>query len=332
MSPAVPTPFTQPVVAPDTTTLFRRTPYISPGEYKQAPTAVATNTLVPGGGEADQVAELASTIMRASGWLDEICFHQAPGTLAAMLSTESAWVRPKANGELLLFCNLAGPNCPILQVNGVALGRNPQELQSVGSSEAQAITISGQTIRIPSGELPEMNTFGAISTASNGRTFVLWNYVSGFPHTTLAAPADEGATSITVASAEPGAAAIYGVYEGTQLTIHDGATTEVVVVSSVNGLVLNLASPLQYPHSVPPLPNSVRVSAIPWAVEQACISLTSALIKKRGGRSMVMPSAPGGMTRGGGAQQQEAQPGGTSDEKTAMRLLKPYVLPVLRST
>lgn len=331
MSPTVPTPFAEPVVAPNTTTLFRRTPYISPNEYKQAPTAVATNNLVPGGGEDDQVSELASTILRASGWVDDICFHQAPGTLAAMLSTESAWVRPKGNGELLLFCNLAGPNCPILQVNGVALGRNPQELQSIGSSEAQAITIDGQTIRIPSCELPEGSTFGASPTASNGSTYAVWNYVSGFPHTTLAEPVEAGANSIAVASAEPGAEAIYGVYEGTQLTIHDGASTEVVVVSSVDGLTLNLASALQYAHSVPPAPNSIRVSAIPWVVEQACISLTSALIKKRGGRAMVMPSAPGGMTKGGGAQRQESQPGGTSDEKTAMRLLKAYTLPVLRS-
>lgn len=325
MTPAfAPTPFAEPVIAPDTATLFRRTPYISPGEYKQAPTAVATGNLVPGGGQGDQESELAAVISRASGWADEICFHQAAGTLAASLGTESAWVRPKPNGELVLVCNYK----PILQVSGLALGPGPQNIANLGSSEAQAITIQGTTIRVPSSELPEGQSFGGTPTASNGRVWVVWTYVSGFPHSYLAATAAQHTTAITLAPAEPGGATLYGVYPGTQLTIHDEASTEVVVVEAVEGLTLKLKGSLAYEHKVPPAPNTIRVSAIPWAVEQAVISLTSSLIKRRGTRAMQMPSTPGGKAGG----QQEAQPGGGSDEKLARALLRPFTIPVLRST
>lgn len=332
MSAFAPTPFAAPVVAPDTATLFRRTPYISPGEYKQAPTAVATSSLVPGGSPQDQEAELAAVISRASGWADELCFHLPAGTLAASQATESAWVKPKPSGELLLQCNYAGPAIPVLEVDGVALGRNPQELQSMASSEAQAITFERGIIRIPSAELPlstTFATFGGPPTASNGKVYVVWTYVAGFPHTYLAENASEGATEITLAAAEPGGTALYGIYSGTQLTIHDEASTEVIVVEAVEGLTLKLKAGLAYEHTVPTQPNSIRVSAIPWAVEQAVISLTSSLIKRRGSRAMVMASAPGS---GGPGKSVEIQGGGASDEATALRLLKPYVLPVLRSS
>lgn len=325
MNAFAPTPFAEPVVAPETTTLFRRTPYISPGEFQHAPTAVATGNLVPGGSPGDQEAELANVISRASGWADEICFHSAAGTLAASLATESAWVRPKPNGELVIQCNCI----PILQVNGLALGPGPQNLGDLGSSEAQAITIDGSTIRVPSSELPEGASFGGTATASNGRVYVVWTYVSGFPHTYLTAQAEAGATSVTVAPAEPGGDTLYGIYQGTQLTIHDGASTEVIVVEAVEGLTLKLRGSLAYQHTVPPAPNTVRVSAIPWAVEQAVIYLTASLIKSRGSRAMVMPASPA--PRGPG-QREEGQPGGASDEKRARQLLKPFTIPVLRST
>ncbi len=320
----VPAPFVEPVVSPETTTLFRRVPYISSGEYKHAPTAVATGTLVPGGSAQDQEAELANVILRASGWLDEICFHRADGTLAASQGIESAWIRPKPNGELVIVCNYK----PILQVNGLALGPGPQNIASLGSSEAQAITIQGTTIRVPSSELPEGGGFGGTPTASNGRVYVVWSYVSGFPHTSLADEAVKGATSITLAPAEPGGAVLYGIYPGTQLTIHDGASTEVIVVQAVEGLTLKLTAGLAYEHTIPEVPNTIRVSAIPWAVEQACISLTSALIKKRGARALTMPQAPGGKP----GKPEESQAGGAADEKQARVLLKPYIVPVLRST
>src|ERR1700744_4013444 len=111
----VPETFAEPPVSSAVATLFRRTPYISPGEYKQAPTAVATSALVPGGAAEEQLAELAAVISRASDWVDTICFHRAEGTLAASPTTEEDWIKPKANGELLITCNFK----PILEVRGM---------------------------------------------------------------------------------------------------------------------------------------------------------------------------------------------------------------------
>ena len=122
---------------------------------------------------------------------------------------------------------------------------------------------------------------------------------------------------------------MYGVYPGTQLTIHDGESTEVVVVSSVAGLALNLAAELQFEHKPPAAPNSIRVSAVPWVVEQACISLVSNLIKMRGTRAMVIPQSAG---KGTPPKQVGGQAGIQSDLEAAYDMLRPFVVPVLRPT
>jgi hypothetical protein len=56
-------------------------------------------------------------------------------------------------------------------------------------------------------------------------------------------------------------------------------------------------------------------------VEQACISLTSCLIKVRGTRAATMPTAPGvGMP----GKQALIQAGGLEDFDLACKLLKPF--------
>lgn len=325
MSAFVPTPFSEPVVSPDTATLFRRTPYISPSEYKQTPTAVAVGNLVPGGTPEAQNAALAAVISRASDWVDTICFHRADGTLAASPTTESDWVTVKDNGTLQLICNYK----PILQVNALALGRPPQD---IGDQAAQNLTISGQIIDASScynrGGFPRAATV-------NGKVYAVWSYTNGFPHTSLAKTVtaeeieEEEGKEITVAPSTPGGSSVSGVYPGTQLTIHDGEHTEVIIVASAEGLKLNLTASLLYPHVVPALPDTVRVSAIPWTVEQACISLTSSLIKLRGSRAMVIPQAPS--KAASPPKQESGQSGYKSDEEAARRMLQPFEVPFLKS-
>src|SRR5665213_1722992 len=121
MSPAfVPEPFVQPAVSPDTATLFRRAPYISPSEYKQTPTA------------------------RASDWVDTICFHRADGTLAASPATESGWIRVKGDGSIKLICNYK----PILEVDALAIGSGPNSMSNIGQQAAEELTIAGQIIQL----------------------------------------------------------------------------------------------------------------------------------------------------------------------------------------
>jgi hypothetical protein len=326
MSVFVPEPFSEPVVNPDTATLFRRTPYISPSEYKQAPTAVAVNNLVPNGSESEQAAAIAAVISRASDWVDTICFHRADGTLAASPSTESAWVTPKDNGSLMLVCNYK----PILEVDALALGTGPANMESIGSEAAQNLTIQGSTIQLAYGScsLGPSTTFPSMPLV-NGKIYAVWVYVNGFPHTTLAAAVAAGTQGILVNPSNPGGSTVYGVYEGTQLTIHDGANTEVVVVTGIEGLTLKLSAGLLYGHAVPDAPDSTRVSAVPWVVEQACISLTSALIKMRGTRAMVIPQSAG---KGSPPKQENSRAGAQDDYNTAVGMLKPFTVPVLRST
>ena len=327
MSAFAPEPFAEPVVSPDTATLFRRAPYISIAAYKAAPTAVAVNGLVPGGSSGAQNSALAAEISRASGMIDDICFHRADGTLAASPTTESGWIRPREGGVLQLFCNYK----PVLEVDGLAFGV-PGNMQSIGDTAAQSISIQGRIIQfyetnsIPS---PSPNFPGVPYV--NGKLYVVWRYVNGFPHTSLAAEAKAGESKLAVTASQPGLSKVFGVYPGTQLVIHDSANTEIIVVKEVNELELVLESPLLYTHQLPTAPETVRVTAIPWAVEQAAISLTSYLIKTRGTRAMTFPQSPKG-----GAKAPLKQAGGQAntqnDYEDAMNNLKPYITPVLRST
>jgi len=322
----IPEPFASPAISPDTATLFRRTPYISPSEYKQTPTAVGVGNLVPGGNAAEQLAALAAVISRASDWVDTFCFHNADGTLAASPSSESGWVRVKSDGSLKLICNYK----PVLEVDALALGSGPNSMTNIGQEAAEELTITGQII-----QLAQANPVRGVTTVFPGartvygKVYAVWVYVNGFPHTSIAKEAKVGAKAIEVAPSVPGGSVVYGVYPGTQLTIHDGELTESVVVSSVSGLTLN-TNALLYTHKPPAAPDTTRVSAVPWVVEQATISYVSSLIKMRGSRAMVIPQSPA--KSASAPKQAEGQAGGMQDRQEAERMLKPFVVPYLRST
>lgn len=318
-TPFAPTPFTTTVVAPQVTSAFRRFPYISCSEFQNAPTAVATGTLTPNGNTAQSQQALADTIMRASGWIDEHCFHSSDGTLAASISVESAWVNAKQRG-LRLICRYR----PILEVVGVALGANPGQLSSLTSNAG--LSIDGKIITIPPTTLGSAQQVGdllpLITTGYAGSWYTVWSYVNGFPHTALAANVAQGATSIQVQPTLPGSSTVAGVYAGTQLTIFDGVSTETVVASAApTGTTITLQAGTAFAHTIPAAPDTIRVSSIPRAVEQACISLTSCLIKVRGTRAMVMPTGPGGGTP---SKQALIQAGGLEDYELACELLKPF--------
>lgn len=316
-SPFVPTPFSTSIVSPVVTSAFRRAPYISPSEYRSAPTAVGTSSLIPAGSAQQNTQALADVIMRASGWLDLHCFHTADGTLAASPSTESGRIKPKLDGSLVLICKYK----PILEVLALALGSVPSQLTSLTTAPdlipgEKTITLPATGLGAPSGDFP---TFPM--TTYNGRVYCVWSYVNGFPHTFLAETCAAGASSLVVAPSLPGGSSVYGVYPGTQLTIHDDAAgTEVIVVESVSGTTLNLASPTAYAHTVPSAPDSIRVSSVPWAVEQACISLTSCLIKTRGTGAAVLPMEPGAAP----SKDTLLEAGGLEDYEIAVELLKPF--------
>lgn len=317
-TPFVPATLATTVVNPQTASLFRRTPYISASEYRFAPTAVDTKKLVSGSTkqDADSIASLVAVINRASSWADMFCFHRADGTLAASPTTESMWVTAKPDSSVRLICNYK----PVLELTGLAMGTSPSQLANIDANTAADTWIDGKTIVVPgSWSVGPTLTFPR-PVGPFGRVLAVWTYISGFPHTSLATNAAVGATSIAVGTTP------YGVYAGTQLTVNDGASTEVVTVSAApTGTTINLAAPLQYAHTVPLAPDLLRVTALPWAVEQAVIALTSCLIKTQGSRAMVMPATPGGVP----THQALAEAGALEDFEIAADLLEPFVVAVM---
>lgn len=321
-TPFEPTPFATTYVAPQANSAFRRFPYISLQEFQNAPTAVSTQTLIPNGTAQQNQQALADTIMRASGWIDEHCFHSSDGTLAASVSVESSPIRAK-NGAIRLICKYK----PILEVQGIALGQNASSLSSLTTNPG--IQVDGKIITIPpttlGGGIPGDYLPGLVA-GWGAYWYAAWSYVNGFPHTALAADVTQGATSIQVEPTLPDGSTVCGVYPGTQLTIFDGIYTETVVASAApSTTTIELSAGTLYAHTLPTAPDSIRVSSIPRAVEQACISLTSCLIKLRGTRAMVMPSAPG---TGTPTKQALIQAGGLEDAEVAWDLLKPFVTSV----
>jgi hypothetical protein len=103
------------------------------------------------------------------------------------------------------------------------------------------------------------------------------------------------------------------------LAIYDTTSghSETVTVASTyvpGAAVVTLAAALQFAHVA-----GTAVSALPPAVRQAVVSLTSALIKRRGGESIVLSAIqeePSRKTIG--------EPGMTADEEHAYRILAPF--------
>jgi len=97
-----------------------------------------------------------------------------------------------------------------------------------------------------------------------------------------------------------------------------------VAQSAPSGLTVSISAAANA-HTIPQAPDSIRVSALPRAVEQATISLTSVLLKVRGNRAMQMPTAPGGMP----GKPQMGFAGALGDYEMACELLKPFRTAVL---
>jgi hypothetical protein len=319
----VPTPFTTTVVAPQTSTAFGHHPYISVSEFQQAPTAVGTRALVSGSTnqQQDSLRSLANVIERASAWADLIAFHRPDGSFAATSIVESMWVKPKGDGSMALTCNFK----PVLEVTGLALGITPSLLTNVDSNTAKDLWIDGKVITIPgwwnlpasSGPVPFARTVGMW-----GKAYVVWSYICGYPLTTLSASVAKNDVTLTVNPSVPGGTTVAGVYAGTPLTINDGDSTETVVATAAPAGLTVATSAAQFAHTIPQSPDSIRVSALPRAIEQATILLTACLLKVRGSRAMSMPQTPGGMP----GKSEMGFAGTLEDFEIAEKLLKRFVV------
>lgn len=280
---------TTPAIAPYVPTYANRVPYLTPAEYKAAPTGVDVSQLVPGGAPSQENAALSRMIGRASSWADSLCFQ----VLAATSDTQAGTYRVKADGTVQVVCDYS----PIVYVTAITTGLTPSQLAPL--TDLSNVWPQGKVVAFPA----PPNVWPT--------PFVVVSYVNGYANTTLATSAAFGATSISVTSP-------LGIVPGLPLRIDDGVNPIYVTVDptyTVGSATVPLTAALPYLYGP-----GVSVSALPEAIKQATISLTSALIKTRGTQAITMVSM-----NGGPGELAESQPGGLEDLDVAMDLLAPFV-------
>lgn len=274
-------------------------PYISLAEYIHAPTAVDTTSLVTSGSDTDQKVELGNVIRRATGWANSLCYQILAATLDVQTASD---VYVRRDGTV----RVSNAFWPFRELDSFTAGPTPG-MSSPVTASADIVLIGRKVLVVPVSGLmrqyasgTNMGVYGPIGPGS--RVTCQWSYWNGWFHSTLAASVAAAATSLTLTTKLPQAAA------GASLTIVDGPFTEVVTVSSTftGGTTLPLAAPLVYAHIPGTWPESITVTELPDDARQATISLTSALIKTKGTEAYVLPSVAGtepssvSMMQGGG--------------------------------
>lgn len=294
--PYSPTQFTVPVPVNPTYggVLGDVIPYLSPSAYRSEPTSMSTNDLIPSSqttqsNAAAQEQALVDTLRRSSEWVDRICFGAVASSkrtgLRASINVEVDQV-PVIRGWLKLYCDIK----PIAEVRGVDVGLVMGSLSSVGQSVASAIRIGRRTIYVPY-SIP-IESFGTsfrnyAEVEPPNKLTVVWSYVGGFPHTSLAANITHGTNTATLTPTD-GATGLLAVYPGTSLEIVDGVATEYFVVQSVAGNVVTSTTNFINDHAVPTGPDFIAVTAVPPGVRLACTFLSTALLKTRGDGSIAL--------------------------------------------
>lgn len=278
------------------------TPYLTVAEYKQAPTAIDVNDLVGGGTQGINDAELGNVIRRASGWIDSHCNQ----TLAATVDTDALRGRVDRRG----FITIHPRYWPVTQVVSVSYGPLPNLMASVDTS---ILWIEQQQIVLPIQGLSAAFS-GPIQFSGNYSTtreqFFQVTYVNGYANTGLTASVAASASAVPVAD-------LTGFVAGLQFEVYDGAATEVLTVASTFLPTTGAGSLPIEGVTTAAHTNGAGASAVPPAVKQACISLTSTILKARGNAALVMQ----GLTP---QQFQTTNPSAAADMNLAWDLLKPF--------
>lgn len=278
-------------------------PYIDLATFKSAPTALDYGNLVQGGTQAQQDAELTNAIYRASSWMDQYCGQ----ILSATSDTETLRTRIRPDGTIRIHPDYN----PVIAVTDIKMGGSPQNVTSV--SDPSKAWLEKQQIVYPyaSATFTSQGPLSLSIPASNRQElYVQISYVNGYTNTTLSASVAAAATSVTVADN-------VGIIAGQWLTIFDGASTERVQVASTyvygSSLTIPLATAVVYAHTA-----NIFITALPAAIQEACILLTSAILKIRGDASLTLA-----VTNSPGQQVAGAQLKG-SDVAVAQMLLAPF--------
>lgn len=256
------------------TTQLLTVPYLTLEEYKAAPTAIDLDNLVFDSQDPDvQDNELRNVIARASSWMDTFCNQ----VLGATVETEQQRSRYSGDGSIRFHPRFS----PIVALTEFNYGY-PTNMASLG--DCSIAWIEDMEIIIPNTQLGNWTSQGPLSFGSyNGgpgnQVFLNYTYVAGYTNTTLTTANTVGATSITVADGT-------GIVAGQMLTMYDGMNTEIVTVANTytfGSTTVPLTRALVNAHAI-----GTSVSALPPAIKEAAILITTAFLKVRGDSSMTM--------------------------------------------
>jgi hypothetical protein len=256
------------------TTQLLTIPYLTLDEYRNAPTAIDLDNLVYDSQDPEvQDAELRNAIARASSWADTYCNQ----VLGATTETEQQRSRVSTDGSIRFHPRFS----PIVALTEFNYGY-PTNMASLG--DCSIAWIEDQEIIIPNAMLGTWTSqgplsFGAYNGGPGNQMFLNYTYVAGYTNTLLSVPAIAGATTITVKDGT-------GITAGQILSLYDGMNTENVTVASTytfGSTTVPLTRALVFSHIA-----DVSVSALPPAIKQAVILITTAFLKVRGDSSMTM--------------------------------------------
>lgn len=249
-------------------------PYLTTTEYRNAPTAIDLDNLVFNSSDPDvQNSELANVIARASSWIDTYCNQ----VLGATKETETQRSRICPDGTIKFHPRYN----PVIALTDFWYGNPSTNLYQ--AQDCSVAWIENQEIIFPYANLSTTFTsqgpiqFGFPST-SGAVVYLKYTYINGYPNT-LIATATATQLSLTVTDAT-------GITAGDHLKIYDGMYSENVTVASnyvFGSLTIPLETPLLYSHN-----SGVSISALPPAIKEAAILVTTAMLKVRGDNSLTM--------------------------------------------
>lgn len=256
-------------------TQFQSGAYLTIAEYKNAPTAIDYNNLVVGGTSAQQDAELAAVIQRASSWID-IYVNQP---LIAQNFQEQQRTRITQEGFMVISPDYNN----VVALNSLSYGATPTSLTAVTDGALQSAWFEKSQIVMPLSQVGlSYSSQGPLSFGfppnSRSRIYAAYNYCAGFCNGNISA-ATAGQSSFTMI--DP-----IGLTAGTVVTIYDGQYTEQVVVSpsyNYGSSTVAITTPLKYAHA-----SGVAVGNMPQAIKEAAILATTDFLKVRGDNSLTM--------------------------------------------
>lgn len=248
-------------------------PYLTVEEFKNAPTAIDIDNLVFNTQDPDdQDAELKNVIARASSWIDTFCNQ----VIGATIESEQQRSRYSQDGSIRFHPRYS----PVVALLSLEYGYPPSLMSlpdcSVAWIEDQEVIVPNATLGTWTSQGPLQ--FGAMSSGGRNEVFLKYSYVNGYANTEIVT-AIAAATTLTVADGK-------GILANQMLKIYDGQYTENVTVASTyvfNSTTVPINTPLVYTHAA-----GVSISALPPAIKQACILVTTAFLKTRGDSSMTM--------------------------------------------